>query len=118
LTASTAVVATAPTAAANAVLVLNEDGEYEQVEEPTWQEAWKGRLDKASTMSTDQVFMAARGAGNQELKDGQESESSKKRRAFAGCRDSNLRAKAGVPDAKDCSSRVLSGETDFMLQVL
>ena len=49
---------------ANAVTVLNDDGEYVQVTEQDWQTTWKSRLDKASTMSTDQVFMAARGAGN------------------------------------------------------
>ena len=64
---------------ANAKYVLNEDGDYEEVEEEDWQTAWKGRLDKAKTMTPDEVFMAARGAGNTDLKEGPESDASKKR---------------------------------------
>mmetsp|Transcript_33070 Transcript_33070/g.67496 ORF Transcript_33070/g.67496 Transcript_33070/m.67496 type:complete len:118 (+) Transcript_33070:32-385(+) len=59
---------------ANARYVLNEDtGDYDEVDDSDWQTAWKERLDKANSMSTDEVFAAARGAGNTELKDGPES---------------------------------------------
>uniref|UniRef100_A0A7S1ZTT4 Uncharacterized protein n=2 Tax=Trieres chinensis TaxID=1514140 RepID=A0A7S1ZTT4_TRICV len=102
---------------ANARYVLNEDtGDYDEVDDSDWQTAWKERLDKANSMSTDEVFAAARGAGNTELKDGPESESSKKRRAMSGCRDSGLRAKAGTPDVKECTARVLRGDVDFILE--
>jgi hypothetical protein len=119
-TVATAAVGTLtnPCLAANAAYMLNEEGEYEEIQEQSWQEAWKDRIDKASSMTPDEVFMAARGAGNVDLKEGPESTASKKRRAFAGCRDSNLRSKAGVDDAKDCAARVLNGEVDFMLKVL
>jgi hypothetical protein len=115
--AALAVAFVAP-AAAQAALVLNEDGEYEQVEDVDWQTAWKGRLDKAKSMSPDEVFMAARGAGNQDLRDGPESDASMKRRAMAGCRDAGLLKKAGVSDAKECTARVLKGQVDFMLNAL
>lgn len=115
--ASTAAALLVP-AVANARLVLNEDGEYEEIEEGDWQSAWKERLEKAQSMSPDEVFMAARGAGNVNLKEGPESDASKKRRAMAGCRDVGLREKAGVKDAKECTARVLSGENDFMLNVM
>ena len=58
------VTAMAPTAA-YARLVLDEDsGDYVEVEDVDWQTAWKDRLDKASTMSQEEIFNAARGAGN------------------------------------------------------
>mmetsp|Transcript_3306 Transcript_3306/g.4847 ORF Transcript_3306/g.4847 Transcript_3306/m.4847 type:complete len:164 (-) Transcript_3306:640-1131(-) len=107
-----------PTKAANARLVLNDDGEYDEIEETDWQTAWKQRLDKAQSMSTDEIFMAARGAGNTDLREGPESDASKKRRAMAGCRDTSSREKAGVKDSKVCTTRVLEGEVDFMLNVL
>jgi hypothetical protein len=99
--------------------VLNEDtGEYDQVEDPSWQDAWKDRLDKAQSMSTDEVFMAARGAGNTVDPTGENmSESSKKRRAMAACRDDTLRSKSTANDIKECTARVFNGETDFILKV-
>jgi hypothetical protein len=108
-----------PAAAANARYVMNEEtGDYDEVDDPTWQEAWKGRLDKAQSMSSDEVFMAARGAGNLDLKDGEESAPSKKRRAMAACRDATLLEKAGVRDPKECTTRIMGGEVDFMLKVI
>jgi hypothetical protein len=108
-----------PEAAANARYVMNEEtGDYDEVDDPTWQEAWKGRLDKAQSMSSDEVFMAARGAGNLDLKDGEESAPSKKRRAMAACRDATLLEKAGVRDPKECTTRIMGGEVDFMLKVI
>mmetsp|Transcript_23949 Transcript_23949/g.35513 ORF Transcript_23949/g.35513 Transcript_23949/m.35513 type:complete len:181 (+) Transcript_23949:69-611(+) len=100
---------------ANARVVLNDEGDYVEVTDEDWQTAWKQRLDKASSMSKDEIFNAARGAGNLELKDGEESDPSKKRRAMSACRDSTLRSKAGVNDSKTCNSRVMGGDFDFIL---
>lgn len=99
-------------------MILNDDGEYEEVPEPDWQTVWRQRLDKASSMTPDEVFMAARGAGNIDQKVGPESEASQKRRAMAACRDVGLREKAGVSNQQECTARVLNGETEFMLQAL
>ncbi len=95
--------------------VLNDDGDYEEVSEEDWQTVWKQRLDKANNMSTDEIFAAARGAGNLDLKEGDESDASKKRRAMSACRDSGLRTKAGVPDVKACNTRVMDGDFEFIL---
>jgi hypothetical protein len=105
--------------AANAVYVMDEEtGDYVPLgEEADWQTTWKQRLDKAQTMTPDEVFAAARGAGNVVDKDN-ESESSKKRRAMSGCREAGLRQKANVPDVKECSARVLGGDVSFMLDVM
>ena len=96
--------------------VLNADGEYEDdTSAESWQEAWSGRAAKASSMSPDQILMAARGAGNGAP--ASDSKASRKRRALAACRSDALRLK--VPDAGDakaCTGRVLDGEIDFMLK--
>lgn len=103
----------------NARFIMDDDtGEYVEVEERDWQIAWKERLDKAQSMTLDEVFMAARGAGNTNLKDGPESDVSKKRRAMAGCREPGLRKKANVPDEKECTARVLNGDFSFMLDIM
>jgi hypothetical protein len=108
-----------PATAANARYTMNEEtGDYDEVEDPTWQDAWKGRLDKAQSMSSDEVFMAARGVSNLEKREGEESMASKKRRAMSACRDASLLKKANVRDLKDCTGRVFSGEVDFMLNVI
>eukprot|EP00548_Thalassiothrix_antarctica_P005751 CAMPEP_0194142926 /NCGR_PEP_ID=MMETSP0152-20130528/12143_1 /TAXON_ID=1049557 /ORGANISM="Thalassiothrix antarctica, Strain L6-D1" /LENGTH=163 /DNA_ID=CAMNT_0038842101 /DNA_START=112 /DNA_END=603 /DNA_ORIENTATION=+ len=99
--------------------ILNEEtGDYDEVSDVKWQDAWKSRLDKAQSMSSNDVFMAARGAGNTNQKnlDG-ESLASKKRRAMSACRDENLIQKAGIRDPKECTSRILKGEVDFMLNI-
>jgi hypothetical protein len=95
-----------------------ETGDYVQVEDVDWQTEWKGRLDKASTMSKDEIFQAARGAGNTDLKTGPESDSSKKRRAMSACRDAGVRAKAGLASEKECTVRVFGGDVDFLLEAL
>lgn len=95
--------------------VLNDDGDYEEVADEAWQTVWKQRLDKASSMSKDEIFSAARGAGNMNLKDGEESEASRKRRAMSNCRNSELRKSAGLKDEKQCTVRVMSGDYDFIL---
>lgn len=116
--AATAFFATIPQIA-NARYVLNEDtGEYDEVQDEDWQTAWGKRLDKAKSMSTEDVFLAAQGAGNLDLKDGEESEASKKRRAFAGCRNDGFREKSGVKDAKECTSRVMGGDYQFMIDAM
>jgi hypothetical protein len=110
-----ALIAAAVPVASNAAVRLNDDGEYVDVEDVDWQTAWKERLDKAQSMSPDEVFNAARGAGNIDLKEGPESEASRKRRAMSACRDAGLRAKASASDPKKCTARVFAGEVDFIL---
>lgn len=99
-------------------LMDEETGDYVQVEDADWQTEWKSRLDKASTMSKDEIFQAARGAGNTDLKTGPESDSSKKRRAMSACRDAGVRAKAGLASEKECTVRVFGGDVDFLLEAL
>ena len=107
------------TPVAQARYVLNEEtGDYDEIEDDDWQTAWGKRLDKAKSMSSEEVFMAAQGAGNVSLKGGEESEASKKRRALAGCRNDAIRQKAGAGDAKACTSRVLGGEVQFMIDAM
>ncbi len=70
-------------------------------------------------MGTEDVFLAAQGAGNLDLKEGiEESDASKKRRAMAGCRNDGLRAKSGEDDVKVCTKRVLSGDFQFMIDAM
>ena len=105
---------------ANARFVLNEEtGEFDEVSDEDWQTTWKKRLDKAKEMGTEDVFLAAQGAGNLDLKEGMdESDASKKRRAMAGCRNDGMRAKSGVGDVKECTKRVLSGDFQFMIDAM
>lgn len=99
--------------------VMDDDtGEYVEINEADWQTTWKGRLDKASTMSKDEIFQAARGAGNVELREGKESQASKKRRAMSACRDAGVRAKAQAGTEKECTARVFGGEVDSLLNAL
>jgi len=96
----------------------NETGEYVKVDDEDWQTAWRQRLDKAQGMSQQEIFKAARGAGNLDLKDGQESDASKKRRAMSACRDANVRDKANAGSEGGCAKRVFAGEVDFLLDAL
>lgn len=101
--------------------VLDEEtGDYvEVIEDGDWQKEWKSRYDQMSTMSRDEIFVAARGAGNIDSKDlANESPASKKRRAFSGCRDKATRSKLGNIEEKVCSKRVLEGDVDFVLNAL
>jgi hypothetical protein len=103
----------------NARYILNEEtGEYDEVRDEDWQTTWNKRLEKAKSMSTDEVFLAAQGAGNVNLKDGEESGASKKRRALAGCRNGGIREKSGMKDEKECTARVLGGDYQFMIDSL
>eukprot|EP00587_Corethron_hystrix_P011725 CAMPEP_0113314768 /NCGR_PEP_ID=MMETSP0010_2-20120614/10693_1 /TAXON_ID=216773 ORGANISM="Corethron hystrix, Strain 308" /NCGR_SAMPLE_ID=MMETSP0010_2 /ASSEMBLY_ACC=CAM_ASM_000155 /LENGTH=118 /DNA_ID=CAMNT_0000171113 /DNA_START=244 /DNA_END=600 /DNA_ORIENTATION=- /assembly_acc=CAM_ASM_000155 len=96
--------------------VMNEEGEYVKLEEVDWKAAWKARADKASSMSRDEIFQAGRGAGNVGVREGPESDASRKRRAFSGCRDPDGLRRTGLTE-KECNTRVLGGETDFVLGV-
>ena len=107
--------------------VLDEEtGDYIEVEEETWQEAWRGRWNEASTMSTDQIFEAARGAGNLDKKSLEdESPASKRRRALSACRNPTVRSRVNNDSndsplsERDCTARILKeGEIDFILNVL
>lgn len=103
--------------------VLNEEtGDYDEIEtdEVDWQTEWKSRYAEIQTMSKDEVFQAARGAGNLDKKDLEsESDASKKRRAFSACRDKSVRqTKLDNLDEKTCTQRLLQGDLDFVLQVL
>jgi len=53
----------ASTATTGKQYVLNDTGKYDQVEDPSWQDAWKDRIDKAQSVSTGDVFIVAQGAG-------------------------------------------------------
>ncbi|EED94610.1 predicted protein [Thalassiosira pseudonana CCMP1335] len=102
----------------NARYILNEEtGDYDEVADEDWQTAWGKRLDKAKSMSTEEVFLAAQGAGNVNQKEN-ESDVSKKRRALAGCRNGGMREKAGGGSEKECAARVLGGDIQFMLDAL
>ena len=118
--ATTLAILSTASSPAQARFVLDEEtGDYVEVEDVDWQTAWKQRLDKASTMSNDEIFQAARGAGNLQLKEGmEESDASKKRRAMSACRDASVRAKASAGSEKECAARVFQGEVDFMLNAL
>jgi preprotein translocase subunit SecG len=119
-TATAVVTTTTIPQLANARYVLNEEtGDYDEVTDEDWQTTWKKRLEKAQSMGTEDVFLAAQGAGNLDLKEGMdESDASKKRRAMAGCRNDNLRAKSGESDVKVCTKRVLSGDFQFMIDAM
>jgi hypothetical protein len=120
-TAAVVLTTTTTTSPANARFVLDSDtGDYVEMEDEEWQTAWKQRLDKASGMSKDEIFRAARGAGNVNLRDDQadESPASKKRRAMSACRDATVRSNANAGNEKDCTARVFAGEVDFLLNIL
>jgi len=70
-------------------------------------------------MSTEDVFLAAQGAGNLDSKNmGEESEASKKRRALAGCRNEGFRKKGGESSEKECTKRVIGGDYQFMVDAM
>jgi hypothetical protein len=109
---------------AQARYIIDDDtGAYIEIKEEDWQTTWKQRLDKAQTMSKDDIFAAARGAGTVNLTDGNggvvvESDASKKRRAMSACRDAGVRQKAQAGDEKECTARVFGGQVDFLLNAL
>eukprot|EP00580_Thalassiosira_gravida_P006948 CAMPEP_0201632132 /NCGR_PEP_ID=MMETSP0493-20130528/5871_1 /ASSEMBLY_ACC=CAM_ASM_000838 /TAXON_ID=420259 /ORGANISM="Thalassiosira gravida, Strain GMp14c1" /LENGTH=150 /DNA_ID=CAMNT_0048103587 /DNA_START=89 /DNA_END=541 /DNA_ORIENTATION=+ len=85
-TATSAFFATLLPQRASARYVLNDEtGEYDEIPAEAWQSAWGKRLEKAKSMSTEDVFLAAQGAGNLDTKNaGEESEASKKKRVIGG----------------------------------
>ena len=105
-----------PTAAMARFVLDDETGDYVEVDDVDWQTAWKERLDRASSMSSEEIFQAARGAGNTELRSGPESDARKKRRAMSACRDVAVRGTAGAGTEQECTARVLAGEVDFILE--
>ena len=111
--------ATTPTNIANARFVLNDQtGDYDEVLDEDWQTTWGKRLDKAKSMDMEDVFLAAQGAGNTNLREGEESEASKKRRALAGCRNDRLRQNSGVKSSQECTARVLQNDYMFMIDAM
>ena len=86
------------------------------IPEKSWQETWVDRAKKASTMSQEEIRLAAKGAGNRD-KTQPESPKAKKRRAFAGCREPIFREKADVTEIQ-CSNRVNSGDLQFILDAM
>eukprot|EP00980_Cylindrotheca_fusiformis_P006278 scaffold1340_cov122-Cylindrotheca_fusiformis.AAC.21 len=107
----------ASTTSSSRYILDEETGDYVEVEDEDWQTVWRQRLDKAQSMSTQEIFQAARGAGNVDLRK-EESSASQKRRAMSACRDANLRQKANAGSERDCTARVFSGEVEFMLNQL
>jgi len=112
----------APLASQARWILDEETGDYVEVEDVDWQTAWKERLDKASAMTSDEIFAAARGAGNNNSnnssnrKEGEESPASRKRRALSLCRNATLRSQAAAGTEQECTARVLNGkEKDFIL---
>ena len=69
-------------------------------------------------MSDREKFLAARGALRDADATTPESDKSKKRRAMAGCKEDGFRKQAGYKDEASCNSRVMSGDTAFMLEVM
>ena len=104
---------------AQARYILNEEtGEYDEIQDSDWKTEWGKRAEKAKSMSKEDIFLAAQGAGNTQLREGEESEASKKRRAFAGCRNDNFRQKSNVTNEKECTKRVMSGDYQFMVDAM
>ena len=77
------------------------------------QRAWE----KSAEMSEREKFLALRGA-SKPTDLASESPKSQKRRAMAGCKDSVFQSKAGYKDEASCNARVMSGDVDFMLQIM
>jgi hypothetical protein len=83
-------------------------------------QAWAERAAKASTMSQDEIFLAAKGAGNRSRDPTVvETAKAKKRRAMAACRISSVIQKVPGLAEKDCIIRVNDGEDpSFILNIL
>ena len=104
---------------AQARYILNDEtGEFDEVQDDDWKIEWGKRAEKAKSMSKEDIFLAAQGAGNTELREGEESEASKKRRAFAGCRNDSFRQKSNTTNEKECTKRVMGGDYQFMVDVM
>jgi hypothetical protein len=96
----------------------DDNGEWIKPEEKSWQEAWGDRAKKASTMSKDEIFMAAQGASNRD-RSGPETPKAKKRRAMAACRVSGVVSKVPGLSERECIIRVNDGgDPSFILDIL
>ena len=70
-------------------------------------------------MTQRERMLALRGAGKPDLANGEvESPKKQKRRAMAGCHDEVFREQAGYKVESDCNARVMSGDVQFMLNVM
>ena len=79
------------------------------------QRAWEQSAD----MTQRERMLALRGAGKPDLANGEvESPKKQKRRAMAGCHDEVFREQAGYKVESDCNARVMSGDVQFMLNVM
>ena len=79
------------------------------------QRAWEQSAD----MTQRERMLALRGAGKPDLANGEvESPKKQKRRAMAGCQDKMIREQAGYKVESDCNARVMSGDVQFMLDVM
>mmetsp|Transcript_7066 Transcript_7066/g.7177 ORF Transcript_7066/g.7177 Transcript_7066/m.7177 type:complete len:188 (-) Transcript_7066:244-807(-) len=97
----------------------DENNEWVELQESSVQDVWGERLKKASTMSPKDIFMAAKGAGNNEKRVGPETKASMKRRAMAGCRTPEYRnlVPGGISEM-NCNIKVNKGDSQFMLNIL
>ena len=109
-----------PNAAEARYVLDDETGDYVEVEDSDWQTEWQSRLKKAQSMSQEEIFEAARGAGN--VAEGiEETPKQRQRRAFSACRNPTLREQAGLgskSSEKDCTVRLLDGDEELMAKLL
>ena len=79
------------------------------------QRAWEQSADQTQR----ERLLAMRGAGKPALPNGEEESPRKqKRRAMGGCHDEIFREQAGYRVEADCNARVMSGDVQFMIQVM
>ncbi len=98
--------------------VFNDEGEWIETEEQTWQETWGARAEKASKMSRRDIFMAAKGAPKwDEATRGPESDKSKKRRAMAACSAPEYLDLLKITKI-DCTKKAMSGQTIDILKLI
>ena len=79
------------------------------------QRAWEQSADQTQR----ERLLSLRGAGKPELANGEvESPKKQKRRAMAGCHDEIFREQAGYKVESECNARVMSGDVQFMINVM
>ena len=79
------------------------------------QRAWEQSADQTQR----ERLLSLRGAGKPELANGEvESPKKQKRRAMGGCHDEIFREQAGYKLESDCNARVMSGDVQFMINVM
>jgi hypothetical protein len=99
------------------VALFNDEGEWIDAEEGTWQETWGARAEKASKMSRRDIFMAAKGAPKWDGSRGEESLKSKKRRAMAACSAPEYLDMLKVTK-RECTQRAMNGQTSEILKLI